>query len=231
MRIWDIDAGFLNDQSLLGEHRELHGIYSIISNNKKGYSRHPETLRWVSHLPALEARHGLLVEEMMLRGFKHHSPLTNDPTNLNWPSIFIDEPSEQYRLLKGKYKVKKQGRIPLPLNTQTLWASHKYSVMARDPSAAKKLGNQIANDEISFEKLSETLVRFLRIPPQSGRLANAVSHMWGYISDHSKVDPQKISDREQLLIIQEVSMQFDVDYLLHSTALSELKFWGEFQYS
>jgi len=27
MRIWDIDPGFLNAQSLLGEHRELHGIY------------------------------------------------------------------------------------------------------------------------------------------------------------------------------------------------------------
>ena len=119
MRIWDIGAGFLNDQSLLGEHRELHGIYSIICNGKKGYSRHPETLRWVSHLPALEARHGLLVEEMMLRGFKHHSPLTSEPTDLNWPSIFIDEPSGQYRLLKGKYKDKKQGRIPLPVNTQT----------------------------------------------------------------------------------------------------------------
>ena len=67
MRIWDIDAGFLNDQSLLGEHRELHGIHSIITNHKSGYSRHPETLRWVSHLPALEVRHGLLVEEMLLR--------------------------------------------------------------------------------------------------------------------------------------------------------------------
>lgn len=230
MRTWDIAAGFLNDQSLTGEHRELHGIYSIISNNKKGYSRHPEILRWVSHLPALKARHSLLVEEMMLRGFNHNSPLASDPTDLNWPSIFIDEPSGQYRLLKGKYKDKKQGRIPLPVNTVTLWASHKYSVMARDPSAAKKLGNKIAHDEVSFEELSEILVRFLRTPPQSGRLTNAVSHMWGYISAHSEVDPHKISDRERLLIIQELSMQFDVDYLLYSTALTELKFWSEIKY-
>ena len=47
MRIWDINPGYLNRQSLLGEHRELHGIVSIIRDNKKGYSRHPETLRWV----------------------------------------------------------------------------------------------------------------------------------------------------------------------------------------
>ena len=231
MRIWDIDAGFLNDQSLLGEHRELHGIHSIISNNKKGYSRHPETLRWVSRLPALEVRHGLLVEEMMLRGFKHHSPLANDQTDLNWPGIFIDEPSEQYRLLKGKYKVKKQGRIPLPVSTQTLWANHKYSVMARDPAAAKKLGNQIANDQIGFEELSETLVIFLRTPPQFGRRANAVSHMWGYVSEYSEIDPSRSTSIELLKEIQIRARQFDIDYLLRSTALAELMLWSRSPHS
>jgi len=44
MRIWDINPGYLHDKSLLGEHRELHAIVSILSKNKKGYSRHPETL-------------------------------------------------------------------------------------------------------------------------------------------------------------------------------------------
>ena len=49
MRIWDINPGYLNRQSLLGEHRELHGIVSIILNIKKGYSKHPETIRWVGY--------------------------------------------------------------------------------------------------------------------------------------------------------------------------------------
>jgi len=30
MRLWDINPGYLNRQSLLGEHRELHGIVSIL---------------------------------------------------------------------------------------------------------------------------------------------------------------------------------------------------------
>ena len=30
MRIWDVNPGYLNRQSLLGEHRELHGIYIIL---------------------------------------------------------------------------------------------------------------------------------------------------------------------------------------------------------
>jgi hypothetical protein len=49
MRIWDIDPGYLNRQSLLGEQREPHGIVSLIVNGKKGYSRNPETRRWLNH--------------------------------------------------------------------------------------------------------------------------------------------------------------------------------------
>jgi hypothetical protein len=46
MRIWDIPPEKLCRDHLLGEHRELHEIWSILINNKKGYARHPETLRW-----------------------------------------------------------------------------------------------------------------------------------------------------------------------------------------
>ena len=63
MRIWDLHPGYLNRQSLLGEHRELHGMVSIIVNGKKGYSRHPETLRWADFGWALYKRHQLLKEK------------------------------------------------------------------------------------------------------------------------------------------------------------------------
>ena len=48
MRIWDVSPGYLNRQSLLGEHRELHGLVSILVHGKRGYSRHPETVRWAA---------------------------------------------------------------------------------------------------------------------------------------------------------------------------------------
>ena len=35
MCVWDVHPGYLNRQSLLGEHRELHGIASILSQDKK----------------------------------------------------------------------------------------------------------------------------------------------------------------------------------------------------
>ena len=69
MRVWDLPAGYLNRQSLLGEHRELHGIHSILTRNKTGYASHPETLRWVRTLSGLAMRHRQLVAEMSLRGY------------------------------------------------------------------------------------------------------------------------------------------------------------------
>jgi hypothetical protein len=75
MRIWDLDPADLCNQHLLGEHRELHAIWSILTNGKQGYARHPETLRWRDRLAALYARHDEQVREMHQRGFRHLSPL------------------------------------------------------------------------------------------------------------------------------------------------------------
>jgi len=75
MRIWDINPKHLCRNHLLGEHRELHAIWSIITNNKKGYSQHPETKRWKGKLKALYFRHEDLVKEMERRSYNHKTPL------------------------------------------------------------------------------------------------------------------------------------------------------------
>ena len=75
MRIWDLDPRLLCDRHLLGEHRELHAIWSILVNGRSGYSNHPETKRWRGRLAALYARHEAEVAEMGRRGFGHASPL------------------------------------------------------------------------------------------------------------------------------------------------------------
>jgi len=41
MRIWDIPPRKLCRNHLLGEHRELHAIWSILIRSKKGYLKHP----------------------------------------------------------------------------------------------------------------------------------------------------------------------------------------------
>jgi hypothetical protein len=75
VRIWDIDPALLCDRHLLGEHRELHAIWSILTTGKRGYRNHPETVRWRGRLVALYARHEAQVREMGARGFRHASPL------------------------------------------------------------------------------------------------------------------------------------------------------------
>ena len=144
MRIWDINPGYLNRASLLGEHRELHGMVSIFINNKKGYSRHPETLRWVGYGWALKQRHRLLAAEMHLRGYQDKSPVSLRANPGQWPNTYIDLPGVQFELIRNKYIDKEPGRIALPKNAQQLWSQHKYSVMARDNAQYKTLGKRVA---------------------------------------------------------------------------------------
>lgn len=75
MRVWDLPVGCLCRNHLLAEHRELHAIWNIITQGKKGYSRHPEVFRWRKRLGALAARHEEQVREMLRRGYRHRSPL------------------------------------------------------------------------------------------------------------------------------------------------------------
>ncbi|MBU1862740.1 MAG: pyrimidine dimer DNA glycosylase/endonuclease V [Candidatus Omnitrophica bacterium] len=103
MRIWDLAPQKLCRQHLLGEHRELHAIWSVLKHNKKGYSRHPETLRWKGKMAALYARHHQLVHEMKLRGYNHQSPLdvklAKGRTKQN---VFIQSRMQQKEILRGK---------------------------------------------------------------------------------------------------------------------------------
>lgn len=103
MRIWDVSPRKLCRNHLLGEHRELHAMWSVITNNKKGYSLHPETLRWKGKLKALYSRHEELVFEMIRRGYSHKSPLDkNKATGLSKQDVFVDSPQKQVQILKQK---------------------------------------------------------------------------------------------------------------------------------
>lgn len=229
MRIWDIAPGYLNRESLLGEHRELHGIVSIHLHGKRGYAHHPETKRWKAHLPALYIRHALLVQEMYIRGYTHRSPLPEsmmlqntevsgssvhmhvhdgmvDPSMmpaLIWPA-YIDEPGRQFYLLKEKYKGKEHGRIPLPKHAQMMWAQHKYSVLARDTGQYQSYGQRAvrALDEKSFYDFARELTAILYTPPQRGSLRNALEHMWGYVAKEAQAEEKKQAFQSERAMLQ-----------------------------
>jgi hypothetical protein len=103
MRVWDIHPKHLCRKHLLGEHRELHAIYSILANNKQGYRNHPETKRWVGKLRALYTRHGALVKEMGCRGYNHASPLDRKHAKgAAAQKVYVHTPAEQRVILKEK---------------------------------------------------------------------------------------------------------------------------------
>lgn len=230
MRVWDINPGYLNRQSLLGEHRELHGIVSIISNNKKGYSKHPETIRWVGHGWALKQRHKLLVAEMKLRGYVDRSPVLLRSNTDTWPDAFIDTPASQLSILSKKYKSLEPGRIALPINAQQLWAQHKYSVMARDISSYKSIGKWVTSKKglKSMSDVAQEVTTLLRMKPNKRLISNALSHMWGYVSQYettSRKDIDSLPTKKLLILIQQLALSNNENYLIDSTALSELGAW------
>jgi hypothetical protein len=103
MHVWDIDAELLCNSHLLGEHREIHAIWTILIENKKGYSHHPETLRWKGKLLALYNRHETIVAEMIKRGFSHKSALKKElATGSKMQSVFVDQPARQQMILRSK---------------------------------------------------------------------------------------------------------------------------------
>ena len=105
MRIWDIHPKYLCRKHLLAEHRELHGLWNILTKHKGrgGYSRHPETLRWVGKQKALYLRHEMLVKEFARRGYQHRTPLDKRrATGSGVQRVFINTPKEQKAILTNK---------------------------------------------------------------------------------------------------------------------------------
>ncbi len=103
MRIWDIPPEKLCKNHLLGEHRELHALWVILTQHKKGYCYHPETMRWKGKLAALYRRHELLVTEMEHRGYHHKSPLDSIlATGEKHQTFFVDSVQTQEKILRSK---------------------------------------------------------------------------------------------------------------------------------
>jgi hypothetical protein len=103
MRIWDIPPSKLCTKHLLGEHRELHAIWDILTQNKSGYSKHPETLRWKGKLAALYLRHEELAKEMLRRKYNHKTELDRKYATGNFSqNQFVNTIDEQINILKNK---------------------------------------------------------------------------------------------------------------------------------
>jgi len=225
MRVWDIQPGYLNRQSLLGEHREIHALVSIIENDKRGFAHHPETLRWKPHLGTLKLRHDQTVSEMALRGYQHYSPVGQSALG-PWPEVYLDAPGAQFAILRHRYRDKEAGRIPLPETAQQLWAQHRHSVLARDPDFVQQIEQQLAHGAkaLRFGALAAELVKRLRQPPAAGQLLMALAQMGRGGSDEQS---RPGSERSDALAVWTDILRMAQTHpaILQSTALSDFAFW------
>jgi pyrimidine dimer DNA glycosylase len=227
LRIWDISAGYLNDRSLLGEHRELHGIVSIHVNALRGYSKHPETIRWTGCLTGLARRHEQLVAEMTLRGMRHLSPLAVAPRKIAWPSTFLAAPGEQLQRLRRKYAGKAKGRIRLPNDAAEIWAQHRFSLWARDASECRafRRAAERAHGRAGILPVALALTHVLREAPSRSRIVDTLERMWSHVSRSATAMDRRAArggPADLLRTIQELAVRDREAVLTSSTALSEL---------
>lgn len=186
MRVWDVHPGYLSRSSLLGQHVEIHAVYSVITGKKQGYARHPETMRWRNHLAELVRIHDLTVGEMLLRGFEHNSPLHFEPATDSVSLTYVDSPRRQFELLVEKYTQKnQQGRIPLPRINSEFWAHHHYSVLARGVEGYKLAASKLRS--LPARELSDSFVTYiteiLRQPVESDALNEVAERILHLIED------------------------------------------------
>jgi len=238
VRVWDIHPGYLSRQNLLGQHAEIHALYSVITGRKKGYAAHPETVRWSENPGLLKRAHALSVLEMQLRGFNHASPCGDDslffPQNMagNGPD-FIDDPVEQIKILDRKNRDNaRAGRIPLPKNGFEFWAHHKYSVMARGYNHYREVQAYLRPlERCPLEEAGELIDRVHAVmakPVTCPALSNVVDHLWGYFKrEASGKEKESCLNRnpEELpalvRYLYSLALKYNRIYLLHSTIFAD----------
>ncbi len=241
MRVWDVHPGYLSRTRLLGEHREIHALWVVITEEKRGYSSHPETMRWRGHLGELYRRHELVVAEMALRGYRHKSPLKevlqkeyrgSREGASKGPLLFLDRPCRQFGLLEDKYRGTESGRIPLPGYGYAFWAHHKYSVMARGYGVYKEV-SAMSRDKggLSIHKLGE-MVEVVYGILEEGPDPQAFLNSWQHVIGYFKKDLPSLIRKEWLrqvpnqvdalrLMVYEKAREFGLEYIEHSTLLSD----------
>lgn len=220
--VFDVDAGFLDDKLLAEQMRLVSGLLNAGQTNRTG-SHGP--LAWQGHEDALALKLNQLMEEMRLRdhAVPGNVPVTDEA--ILWPTLDAGSLAEQLAGLTARVTQGQAGRIRLPKNDHELWASYKYSVLARNTKAYTVFGQRVASRSIPANQLWLSMVSASRLAPAKAGLRNSFQHLWGYVSGHSKLSPQTQDLASLASDIQTLAVKHQVSYLMNSTALGELRAW------
>ncbi|UZE95982.1 hypothetical protein [Alkalimarinus alittae] len=219
-QIWDLDAGFLDDELLTEQMRLLSGLINDQTSRERRLPAH-----WVSHEEALVVRLNQLIAEMRLRDIATPEYQNVYEGTVIWPARLQEPLKDQLQMLLKRNERGLHGRIAVPVNEREVWAIYRYSIMARNHSAFISMGQQVATRQIGFDDLLLEVVHAIRAEPHQPDLKNALQQMWGYVSAHSFIRPNEVNNVELLAEVQLLAKQNNSEYLLKSTSLGELAFW------
>ena len=199
---------------------------------------------WPEFPHALNIFRKQVIAELHLRGLSLESQLesaeedasqaigigeSDSTIEVCWPQLDAVMVTHDLQALQNR---EAESRIPAPQQLTTLWAQHKYSTMARDPARGKSIGARLGHKTRSLteQELLLELVTDLRTPPPAGRMRNSIQHMWGYVAPIARsrgIEPDFSQLTETLTIICSIALEEPTGYLATSTALSDLRVWGE----
>lgn len=220
-QIYEIDPGYLTNSELSQQSELLHQCYE---EPPKVYK--DKGLRnWTGHQDAIVAQLNLVNAEIALRENKlpEYLPVSDDA--IIWPRQFTTPLTTQLNSINTTGN-DETARLIKPRNEQSLWAQYKYSVLARNQKLYLSMGPRVAKKEIDFADLLDDLGYCKRMLPLTGGLRNAVWHMWGYVSQWSELVPTNTGLHALMLEIQRLACSHHVEYLIQSTALSDLAYWS-----
>lgn len=219
---FDVDAGLLDDELLAEQMRLLVGLVS--QDRSVGINGRMPVL-WQGHEDALALRLNQLMAEMVLRGKAVPGYVAITSESLLWPALDPRSLVAQLGVIRDRAGDGKPGRIRVPRNDHELWATYKYSVLARNTRAYQNFGHRVASRSVPMEMLWASMISATRVAPSPGGIRNALQHMWGYVSGQATVNPQTDDLAGLADHIQTLAGEHQVSYLLNSTALSELRVW------
>lgn len=219
---FDVDAGLLDDELLAEQMRLLLGLVS--QDRSAGINGRMPVL-WQGHEDALALRLNQLMAEMVLRGKAVPGYVAITSESLLWPALDPRSLVAQLGAIRDRAGDGKPGRIRVPRNEHELWATYKYSVLARNTRAYQTFGQRVASRSVPMEMLWASMISATRVAPSPGGIRNALQHMWGYVSGQATVHPQTDDLAGLADHIQTLAGEHQVSYLLNSTALSELRVW------
>lgn len=179
MKVWDCFPAYLNQNQLIAEHRELHGLQQNVERDVPiTDSMDPHIANWLRAPQAIAWRHALVAEEMRLHQVDHKSPIDSFRTPITWPSFSKEVTlTMQFEQLKALHH---DARLTIPDETETLIQQSAFSLMARDPGLYKYLQNESHHGRLALAELFREVSEVVRKPVQREVYDRVIASMWRY---------------------------------------------------